>query len=195
MALRSQICGWRIHCRPPRTVSKDLYYFIHILTRIYTRTILNVTLSWEEGTSKIAVASGDGEAIVSFLGQQSPTLLSSKVFAIDIFSFLVLSFSRSSSFRSISSDPTPEEHTANPIPPSNSTQDNSFESDTSTLTGGGSPVKFKVWFDYKGSSAAMISHALERAMEVDFTALKKTSHEISFVLDPTPVNGFWSHQT
>jgi len=30
-------------------------------------------------------------------------------------------------------------------------------------------------------------------MEVVFTALKKTRHEISFVLDPTPVNGFWSH--
>lgn len=60
---------------------------------------------------------------------------------------------------------------------------------------GASPVKFKVWFDYKGSSAAMISHALERAMEVDFTALNKTIHEVSFVLDPTPVNGFWSHRT
>ena len=65
----------------------------------------------------------------------------------------------------------------------------------STVTTGASPVKFRVWFDYKGSSAAMISHALERAMEVDFTALHKTIHEVSFVLDPTPVNGFWSHRT
>lgn len=80
------------------------------------------------------------------------------------------------------------------MPPPNSTRDNSLDSD-SILTAVAPPVKFRVWFDYKGSSAAMISHALGRAMEVDFTALNKTTHEVSFVLDPTPVNGFWSHRT
>jgi len=47
--------------------------YIFRITRLFieahTRTTPNVTLSWEEGTSKVAVASGYGEIVTSSLGQ------------------------------------------------------------------------------------------------------------------------------
>jgi len=44
-----------------------------LLIEIYTRTTPNVTLSWEVGTSKVAVVSGDEEIVSSFLGRHSPS--------------------------------------------------------------------------------------------------------------------------
>ena len=103
----------------------------------------------------------------------------------------MLSFGRPSSSGSVS---TPDERTRDSISPPKLHAGQLLRVGYTHRDPGASPVKFSVWFEYKGSSAAMISHALGRAMEVDFTALKKTSHEISFVLNPTPVNGFWSRR-
>jgi len=115
-----------------------------LLIEIYTTTTPNVTLSWEEGTSKVEVASGDREIITPFSVGNPSNLPQCKTCAINQFPFRVLSFGRPSSSRSVS---TPDEQTRDSISPPNSTRDSSIESDTPTVTPSASPVKFSIWFD------------------------------------------------